>query len=75
MTPPRHTYPTTAASPGYANTTKTQENDPKSNLIKMIEAFKEEMNKSLKETQKNTIKQIRKQINPLNTYRKIQLHR
>ena len=32
--------------------------DLKSNLIKMIEAFKEEINKSLKEIQGNTIKQV-----------------
>jgi hypothetical protein len=48
MTPSEYSYPTTA-SPGYPDTTETQENHLKSNLIKMIEAFKEEMNKSLKE--------------------------
>ena len=47
MTPP------TTASPGYPN-------DLKSNLLKMIETFKEEMNKSLKEIQENTIKQVKK---------------
>jgi hypothetical protein len=47
MIPPKHSYPTTA-SPGYPNTTKTQENDLQSNLIQMIEAIKEEMYKSLK---------------------------
>jgi hypothetical protein len=41
-------YPTTA-SPGYPNTIKAQENSLKTSLIKMIEAFKREMNKSLKE--------------------------
>jgi hypothetical protein len=30
--------------PGYADTTETQQDDLKSKLIKMIEAFKEEMN-------------------------------
>ena len=39
-----HSYPSTA-NLGYPNTTKAQENDLKSNLIKMIEAFKEETNK------------------------------
>jgi hypothetical protein len=42
------TLHSTTASPGYLNTTKTQENDLKSKLFKMIEAFKEEMNKSFK---------------------------
>jgi hypothetical protein len=55
VTPSEHSYPTTA-SPGYPNRPEAQENDLKSNLIKMIEAFKEEMNKSLKEIQENTIK-------------------
>ena len=50
-----HSYPITANS-GYRNTIKVQENDLKSNLIKMIEAFKEEMNKSLKVIQKYTIR-------------------
>jgi hypothetical protein len=56
LTPPEYSYPTTA-SPGYPNTTKAQENDLKYNFIKMAEAFKEEMNESLKEIQENTIKQ------------------
>jgi|AATB01.1.fsa_nt_gi hypothetical protein len=56
MIPSEHSYPTIAGT-GYPNTTKTQENDLKSNLIK-IEVFKKEMNKSLKETQKNTVKQV-----------------
>lgn len=37
-------------------TKKVQENDLKSNLIKMIKAFKEETDKPLKELQENTIK-------------------
>jgi hypothetical protein len=44
--------------PGYPNKTKAQENDLKCNLMKIIEAFRDEMNKSLKETQENTIKQV-----------------
>ena len=54
MAPSELSYPTTA-SPEYCNTNKTQENDLKSNFIKMNEAFKEEMNKSLKEIQENTM--------------------
>lgn len=42
-----HSYPTTASS-GYPNTIEAQENDPKYNLIKMIEAFKKKMFKSFK---------------------------
>lgn len=38
-------------SPGNLNTPESQENDCKSNLIMMIEAFREETNKSVKETQ------------------------
>jgi hypothetical protein len=34
----------TTASPGYPNTMEAQENHLKSNLIKMIEVVKEEMN-------------------------------
>lgn len=36
------------ASPGYSNTSKPQEKDPNSNLMELIEAFKEEMDTSLK---------------------------
>jgi hypothetical protein len=45
-------------SPGYPTTTEAQENDFKSNLIKMIEAYKEEMNKFLKQIHENTIQQV-----------------
>jgi hypothetical protein len=38
-----HSYPNTV-SPGYPNRTKVQVNDLNSNLIKMIEAFKEKVN-------------------------------
>jgi hypothetical protein len=47
MTPPKFSYLTTASF-GFPNTTQTQVNDLKFSLIKMIEAFKEEMSKSLK---------------------------
>ena len=59
MTPSKHSYPTTA-SLRYPNTAEAQENDLKSNLIKMIEAFKEEINKSRKEIHENAIKQVKK---------------
>lgn len=49
----KHSYPTTTNS-GYPNSTKEQENNIKSNLIKIIEVFKEETYKSLKEIQENT---------------------
>jgi len=38
---------------------EAQENDLKFNLIKIIEAFKKEINKSLKEIQENTIRQVK----------------
>jgi hypothetical protein len=38
MTPLEHSYPTTTSA-GYPNTTKAQENDLKSNLIKMIKGI------------------------------------
>jgi gas vesicle protein len=57
MTPSKHSFPSTP-SPGYPNTNTTQENDLKSNLLKMIEPFQEQLNKSLKEIQENTVKQV-----------------
>lgn len=54
MTSSEQGYPTTVIF-GYPNTTEAQENDLKSNLVK-IEAFREEMSESLKEIQGNTIK-------------------
>ena len=58
MTPSEHSAPTTV-SPEYPNRTNAQENDLKSNLIKIIEAFKEkQMDKSLKEIWDNIIKQV-----------------
>ena len=59
MTPSEHSSPTTA-SPRYPYTPEALENDLKSKLIKILEAFKEETNKSLKEIQENTIKQNKK---------------
>ena len=48
MAPSEPSYSATRIS-GYWNTDKAQEDDHKSKLIKMIVAFKIEMNKSLKE--------------------------
>jgi hypothetical protein len=50
MAPPEPSYPATT-NPGYSNDTESPEEDLKSNLIKMIEAFKEDMIKTLKEIQ------------------------
>ena len=74
MTPSEHSYPTTTSS-GYLNITEAQENDCKSNLVK-IEVFKEEMDTSFKETQENTIKQtevFKEETNPLKKFKKIRL--
>ena len=43
----------TPASPRYPNMPEKQDNDLKSHLMKMIEAFKEDINNSLKEIQEN----------------------
>jgi hypothetical protein len=53
-----HSYLTTA-TPGYPNTTQAQENDLKSNLIMIIDTFKEKINKSFKEIQQSTITQVK----------------
>jgi hypothetical protein len=55
MIPSEHSSSATASA-GYPNTIKAQENDLKSSLIKMLKAFKEEMDKSIKEIQENIIK-------------------
>jgi hypothetical protein len=47
-------YPYTA-SPRHSNTGEAQENYLTSNFMKMIEAQKEEWNKSLKEIQRNIL--------------------
>jgi hypothetical protein len=57
MVPPESSYPTTANT-GYPNENEAEENDPKSNFIKMTETFKEEMNKFLKEIKENISKQV-----------------
>lgn len=50
---PEAGYPTIAGSE-YSNISKAQENDLNTNDMKMLEALKEEINKSVKEIQKNT---------------------
>ena len=55
MTSTGHTYSTTA-SPAYLNT--TNHSALKSRIKKMVEAVKEERNKTLKNAKENTIKQI-----------------
>jgi hypothetical protein len=45
----------TRASPGYLNKPEQQDCDLKSHSMKMIEVFEKDINKFLKETQKNTI--------------------
>lgn len=51
-------YGTTGAEPfyyssGYSNAPEAQENDLKTNFMKMVRALKEEMNKFLKEIPEN----------------------
>ena len=58
IVPPEPTYPA-IASPEYSNPVKALEDDLKSNLVKIIEAFKKEMNESLNEIEYNTIKQVK----------------
>jgi hypothetical protein len=48
MAPPEPRYPPTAR-PVYPSRAQAQEDDLESNLIKMIEVFKKEMNESLEE--------------------------
>jgi hypothetical protein len=57
MAPSEPSYPA-SANPGYPNTTKAQD-DLKCNLIKRIKTFKLVINKSFKEIQGNTIKQVK----------------
>lgn len=47
-------------SPGYTNTAEANENDAKSNLLKVIDVFKEIMNKSFKEMQQIQLNRLRK---------------
>lgn len=61
--------------PGYPKETGAQEEDMKSNHLKRIEIFKGDMNKSLKEMQENTFKQVEaleEEANDIKKHRKIQ---
>ena len=72
-----NSYPTTA-SPEYPNTVEAGENGIKSNFMKMIDVFKDELKKSFNEMQENTLKPIevfKDETNPLMICRKIQLNR
>jgi len=72
-----HSYPTIAI-PGYPNKTESKENGNKSNFIKIMEAFKWEMNKLLKEIKENIIKKVeafKGTTNSLKKYWKIQLNK
>jgi hypothetical protein len=65
LAPSEASFPT-RASPGYPDTPKKQDFELKPHYMKIIVNFKEDINKSLKETQENTGKQveaIKKQIN------------
>jgi hypothetical protein len=57
LTASEPSFPTTA-SPEYSYKPKEQDSDLKSHLVKMKEAFKEDINKFLKEIQENSGKQI-----------------
>ena len=46
------------SNPGYPNTHVKQDNELKSHLMEMIEAFKEDIKNLLKKTQENTGKQV-----------------
>jgi hypothetical protein len=70
MVPPDPSYPP-ITNPEYPNETEAQEKDLKSNLIKMIEAFKEDMDKPLKEIQENTFKQAKALKEEANKYKEI----
>ena len=59
MAPPEPSYWTTP-SPKYPSTAKAQEDDLKFNLIKMIEAFKQEIKKYRKiQSKQSTIKHVK----------------
>jgi hypothetical protein len=49
---------TTTAIPGYPSTPKKQDSDLKAYLMMLVDDFKKGINKSLKEIQENTAKQV-----------------
>jgi hypothetical protein len=57
LAPSKPSYPTTT-SPRYPNTPENHNADLKSYLMKIIEAFMEDINNSLTEIQENTGKQV-----------------
>ena len=63
-------YPATT-NPGYPNETEAQEVDLKFSLIRMIETFKEDINKSLKKVQENISKQVEALKDEANKYKEI----
>ena len=71
IAPPESSYPATT-NPGYPNETEAQEEDFKFNLMKLIKAFKEDMNKFLKEIHENTFKQAKALKEEANKHKEIQ---
>ena len=70
MSPPELSYHTTA-SPEYSNITETQENDLKTDIIKIIEVLREKRNTPLKEIQETQTENWMKLINlPLKAKKK-----
>ena len=68
----------TTATPGYSNTWEKQDSDLKSDLMMLVEDYKD-INNSLKEIQENNAKQVetlkKKHKNPLKNYRETQPNR
>jgi hypothetical protein len=71
MSPSEPSSPTTMNS-RFRNEFEAQEEDLKSNLIRIIVAFKEDINRSLKETHQNTYKQVEALKEEANKYKEIQ---
>lgn len=70
MAPPECSYAATT-NPEYPNETEAQEVDLKFSLIRMIETFKEDINKSLKKVQENISKQVEALKDEANKYKEI----
>ena len=70
MCPPELSHPTNAG-PEYSNIGEAQEKDLKANSMRMVEIFKVEMNRLLREIQENT-NNWRKRINLLMKTKKTQ---
>jgi hypothetical protein len=69
MVPPEPSYPATTNS-RYSNENEAQEESLNFNILKMIEALKEDF--SFKEIQENTFKQVEALSEEENTYKEIQ---